>query len=176
MTPRKLTCYNKIFIAAAALLLLLGSQAEARKFVGVNPFCRTASYRRICTQMVSGAVNQHDASVNAIKSTIALAARLKVMVPTIEPAMQHLAPVSRDSIKKTCVSNFDSIVENLDVGLRAFQDGDVSTTTSYLSAAAVGDCVDAMQEFGIGADLPLSKYSARLTQRVDNCLAVILQE
>ncbi|KAG6396487.1 hypothetical protein SASPL_142638 [Salvia splendens] len=176
MTPRKLVCYNKILIAAAALLLVLGSQAEARKFVGVNPFCRTASYRRVCTQMVSGAVNQRDASVNAIKATIALADRLKSIVPTIEPGMAHLAPVSRDSIMKVCVSNFDNIVDNLGVGLRAVEEGDVSTATSYLSASTASDCVDAMLEFGIGADFPLSKYSAHLTHRVDNCLAVILQE
>lgn len=171
MGPRKLMK----LIAATLLVLLLGA-AEARRFAGVNPFCRTASYRRICTQMVSGAANQHDAAVNAVKSTMTLAERLRALVPTIEPEIAHLPPLSRDSVRESCVQNFDSVVDNLGVSLRALEAGDIATAKTYLSASASAECADAINEFGIGSELLLTKYSAHLTQRVDNCLAVILQE
>lgn len=170
----KLTSY--VLLAAAALLLLGSAQAEARKYVGVNPFCRTASYRRTCTQMVNGATNWQDAVVNAIKATRELAARLQAMVPVvIEPAIAKLEPASRDSVRETCAETYGSVVEDLDVGLSAFAAGDLGTAKTHLSAAIASECADALKEFGIGDEFVLTKYSNHLTRRVDNCLAVILQ-
>ena len=176
MVPRKLTHY--IFVAAAALLLLGAAQppqAAARKFTGVNPFCRTASYRRVCTQMVGGAANQHDATVNAIKYVKEMAQRLRSLVPSIEPAIAHLHPNSQESIRLSCVDNFDGAVYDFDTALESLEAGDIYTVKSYLSAAASQECADAMKEFGIGDDYVLTKYSAHLTQQIDNCLAVLLQ-
>ncbi|KAH6801953.1 hypothetical protein C2S51_033399 [Perilla frutescens var. frutescens] len=177
MAPRRLMNY---IMVVTATLLLLGAvqspQAEARKFAGVNPFCRTASYRRSCTQMVSGAANWHDASANAIKATIDLAKRLKGLVPTIEPAIAHLEPMSRDSIRESCADSFDNVVDDLQVSLQALEAGDIGTVKSYLSSSVAADCRDSLKEFGIGAEFPLNKYSDHLTQKVDNCLAVIMQE
>lgn len=167
---------NYLFMATAALLLLGAVQsppAEARKFIGVNPFCRTASYRRLCTQMVNGAANWHDASVNAMKSTLELAKRIKNLVPLVKPAIAHLAPISRDSIMETCVENFDDIVDDIEVSLQALEADDIGTVRSHLSAAFTTDCEDALKEFG--ADFPLSKFARHLTREVDNCLAVLMQ-
>ncbi|KAI3452697.1 hypothetical protein Pfo_009361 [Paulownia fortunei] len=173
MAPKK---FNYLFVAAATLLLLGAAQshlAEASKFVGVNPFCRTASYRRICTQMVKGAVNWHDASVNAMKTTLELAKRIKDLVPLVKPAIDHLEPKSRDSIMKTCNEDFDGIVDDIEVSLQALEADDIGTVRSHLSGALTSDCADALKEFG--ADFPLSKFAGHLTRNVDNCLAVVMQ-
>ncbi|KAL6577899.1 hypothetical protein OROMI_010227 [Orobanche minor] len=173
MAPNK---FNYLYLATAALLLLGAArspQAEARKFLGVNPFCRTASYRRICNQMVNGASSWRDASANAMISTRELAKRVRGLVPLLKPAIEHLEPITRDAIMATCVDNFDGIVDDLEVSLQALQANDLGTARSHLSGALRSDCKDAMKEFG--ADFPLNKYSRHLTIKVDNCLAVLMQ-
>ncbi|GFP97481.1 hypothetical protein PHJA_001892200 [Phtheirospermum japonicum] len=165
-----------LYLATAALVLLGAAQspqAEARKFIGVNPFCRTATYRRICTQMVNGASSWRDASANAMISARELATRVRDLVPLLKPAVAHLEPITQESIIKTCNDDFEGIVDDLEVSLQALQAGDIGTVRSHLSGALRSDCKDAMKEFG--ADFPLTKYASHLTIKVDNCLAVVMQ-
>lgn len=170
--------FNYLFAAAAAAALLLLAtqsplQAEARKFVGINQFCRTASYRRHCTQMVNGATTLEAASANAMNSTLVLAKRIRDLVPLLKPALAHLDPQSASDAMKTCNDDFDGIVEDVEVSLEAMRANDVGTVTAHLSAALRSDCEQAMKE--VGADFPLKKYAGILTRSVDNCLAVIMQ-
>lgn len=165
---------NSILIAAATAALLLVA-ADARKFIGVNPFCRTASHRLSCTEMVNGATNHHDASVNAVKSTMALAEKLKSLVPTIEPAIAQLNPKAKSTIMESCAKRFDEAIDYLKMSIEAIDAGDVYTAKTYLSAAAADYCKDAVEEFDVGKELPLIRFSRMLNLKVDNCLAVVLQ-
>ncbi|KAL7149141.1 hypothetical protein ABFS83_05G019600 [Erythranthe nasuta] len=174
MAPKK---FNYLFAAAAALILLgaawIPLQAEARRFVGVNRFCHTASYRRICTQMVNGASDWRDASNNAMLATLDLARRLKDLVPILKPALSHLDPATVEEIMKTCDNDFYNVVDDLEVSLQAFKTNDIGAVAAHLSAALRTDCQEAMK--AAGPEFPLNKYAGHLTRRVDNCLAVILQ-
>ncbi|KAL3644505.1 hypothetical protein CASFOL_009685 [Castilleja foliolosa] len=127
----------KYLFLATATLILLGSaltpQAEARIFIGFNPFCRTATYRRICTQMVNGASSFTDASANAMISAHELATRVRGLVPLLKPAVAHLEPKTQESIIATCTEDFDGIVDDLEVSLQAMKAGDIGTARSHLS-------------------------------------------
>lgn len=176
MAPNK---FNGLYLAAVALVLLIGAaqspRAAARSFINVNPFCRTANYRRVCNQMVRGATTWSEASANAMDSTRELATRLKGLVPLLKPSIAHLKPITQDSIMKTCVENFDGIVDDMEVSLQAVQAGDMGTARSHLSAAFRTDCKDAMKESGAPFPVNLNKYSKHLNIHVDNCFAVLLQ-
>ncbi|KAL3636369.1 hypothetical protein CASFOL_020916 [Castilleja foliolosa] len=165
-----------LYLATAAIILLGAAQipqAEARSFIGVNPFCRTANYRLICTKMVNGASSLRDATANAMISAHVLATRVRGLVPLLKPAVAHLQPISQESIIATCTEDFDAIVDDLEVSLQALQAGDIGTARSHLSGALRSDCKDAMKQFGV--DFPLNKYATHLKIQVDNCLAVMMQ-
>ncbi|XP_073131258.1 uncharacterized protein [Henckelia pumila] len=164
-----------LFLAAAALLLCVTQtpSAEARRLFEVNAFCRTSSHPQLCTKMVNGAKNWHDASANAMKSTLAVAKRLQSMAPLLKPAVAGLQKISRDSIMDTCIEDFDSIVSDLEVSIKALDENDKGTLLVHLSAAYNSDCEDALNEFG--ADFPMSKIAGYLAKEVDNCLAVVQQ-
>ncbi|XP_075483552.1 uncharacterized protein LOC142523705 [Primulina tabacum] len=165
-----------LFLAGAALLLLCVTQtpsAEARRLLEVNAFCRTSSHPQLCTKMVNGAKNWHDASANAMKAALTVAKRLQSMAPQLKPAVSNLLPVSRESIMSTCVEDFDTIVSDLEESIKALDENDKGTLLAHLSAAYNSDCEDALNEFG--ADFPLSKIAGYLAKEVDNCLAVVQQ-
>ncbi|KAI3467560.1 hypothetical protein Pfo_024223 [Paulownia fortunei] len=173
MVPEKL---NSLFLAVAALLLLFAGQippVEARKFIGVNPWCRTAYHRRLCTRMVKGAANWHDASVNSLRTTLELAKRLQGMVQLVKPAIADLEQKSQESIMATCIEDFDGTIDDLEKSLGSLEVRDIGTARSRLSAALSSECDQALAEFGIQS--PLGRYAKVLYKEVDNCLAVILQ-
>ncbi|PIN21112.1 hypothetical protein CDL12_06195 [Handroanthus impetiginosus] len=173
MAPIK---FNYLFLTSATLLLLFAAQcpsAEARKFIGVNPWCHTASYRRLCTRMVAGATTWQDASVNAMKSTLGLAKGLQGVVNLVKPAIASLSKTSQESIIATCIDDFEGIVDDLEKSLQSMKIQDIGTIRSRLSAALSGDCEEALSEFHIQS--PISRYAKLLHKEVDNCLAVLLQ-
>ncbi|GER51539.1 plant invertase/pectin methylesterase inhibitor [Striga asiatica] len=172
MAPNK---FNYLYLTTTLLLLVGPTQiprTEAR-FAGVNPFCRTSNYRRICTRMVNGASTQTDASVNAMQSALDLARRVRALVPLLRPAVAGLSPATQESILATCAEDFEGIADDLAVSIEALAANDVGTARSHLSGALRSDCKDAMKEFG--AEFPLNKFARHLSLQVDNCLAVLMQ-
>ncbi|KAL8035849.1 hypothetical protein ABFS82_12G119700 [Erythranthe guttata] len=169
--------FNYLFVAAAAALLLLlaaeGPTAGARSFAGVNPWCRTASHKRLCNKMVKNATNWHDASVNSLRTTLELAKRLPGMVPMVKPAISTLEIKSQKSILDSCIEDFEGRIVDMEKSLGSIQVQDIGSVMSRLSAALHGDCEEALAEFHV--DSPVAKYTKLLHKEVDNCLAVILQ-
>ncbi|KAL3835591.1 hypothetical protein ACJIZ3_010327 [Penstemon smallii] len=156
---------TSLFVTATALLLLAAAYgpttADARAFIGVNPFCRTADYRRICTKMVNGA------------TTLALAQRVQAMVPLLKPVISHLEPQSQESIMSTCNEDFDSRIDDLQESLKALEINDIGTVRTRLSAAFSSDCMEELSQFGV--ECPFFKIVEFLQKEVDNCLAVVQQ-
>ncbi|KAL2455210.1 Plant invertase/pectin methylesterase inhibitor superfamily protein [Abeliophyllum distichum] len=173
MAPKKFNYFSLFFLTLVALLLAQSTTTEARKFIGVNPFCTTASHKKLCTKMVNGATNMHDATQNAIQATLGLAKKIQSMSRLIEPAIANLEPVSQESIRSTCKESFENTIDDLETSLQALKDNDQGTLLTHLSAATSSDCDDALTEFGV--DNPLSKVSGILAKEVDNCLAVVQQ-
>ena len=157
------------------MLGLFASPAEA-KYKGINPFCRTSDYRRICNMMVRGATNWHDASRNAIESGLRAATLLQKLTPQLDQALEGIDPSTKADTVSTCKDTFDSAADNMKQALVFFDTNDVGGLNSYLSATiSISDCQDAFKE--AGADLPSSvaKVSNNLAMQVSNCLAVIQQ-
>ncbi|KZV52687.1 hypothetical protein F511_21067 [Dorcoceras hygrometricum] len=148
--------------------------AAARRFIGVNPWCRTASHKRLCTQMAKGATTWHGASANAMIATLELAKRIQSMSDRlIRPAIAFLEPQSRESISASCAEDFELAISDLEDSIKALEANDMGTLTVHLSAAYSTDCSDALAEFGV--DDPLAKVSGHYLKMVDNCLAVVRQ-
>jgi len=173
MAPKKFNYFSLFFVTLVALLIAQSTTIEAIKFIGVNQFCTTASHKKLCTKMVNGASNMHDATQNAILATLGLAKRIQSMSHLIEPAIATLEPVSQESIRSTCKDNFENIIDDLETSLQALKDNDQGTLLTHLSASASSDCDDALEEFSV--DNPLSKVTGHLAKEVDNCLAVVQQ-
>ncbi|XP_051144180.1 uncharacterized protein LOC127260492 [Andrographis paniculata] len=170
--------YRLCLVGVALIVAAMGFQAaEGRSYEGVNPFCRTASYRKLCTDMVKGAGNWHEASANAMQSALELAKKLKGMapqpqklpetVPARDPAAQ------RNQVMEICKDNLDGVVDDLESSLEALRSDDVGTVRSHLSGALRTDCQDAMRESKM--DFPFSRYLGTMKANIDNCLAVVMQ-
>ncbi|KAK4429803.1 hypothetical protein Salat_1281000 [Sesamum alatum] len=173
MAPRKL---NYLFLAMAALLLLFAAESpsvDAQTDIGVNPWCRTASAKRLCTRMVTGATNRRDASINALRSTLKHAKRLRGRIHLVRPAIAGLGKTSQDSIMASCNNNFDGTIDDLENSLRALEAEDIGPVKSRLRSAQRSECEVALSEFQVRS--PLARYSKLLSKEVSNCLAVILQ-
>ncbi|KAK2977475.1 hypothetical protein RJ640_016103 [Escallonia rubra] len=161
------------FVTTVALLLL-ANRAEAR-FRGINSFCTTADQRLLCTRMVHGATNWHDAVANAINTSLELATTVKSMLPRIGPLLTDLTPESRDSTIQTCAENFDSAVDNLKEALTYLNAGDKGSLNTYLSSVTISDCMDAFDQFSAPFPDILSKAARILDRQVNNILAVSQQ-
>ncbi|XP_073148474.1 uncharacterized protein [Henckelia pumila] len=169
--------FNSLFLCMACVLFLMAAQspsAAARRFLGVNPWCRTSSHKRLCTQMAKGAATWHDASSNAMQATLELAKRIQSMSGVlIKPAIASLEPQSRQSVLASCAEDFDIMISDLEDSIKALEVNDMGTLTVHLSAAYSTDCSDALAEFGI--EDPFAKVSGVYLKMVDNCLAVVQQ-
>jgi len=173
MAPKKFNYFSLFFLTLVALLITQSKTTEARIFIGVNQFCTTASHKRLCTKMVNGATNMHDATQNAILATLDLAKKIQSVSHLIEPAIATLEPVSQRSVRSTCADNFENTIDDLETSLQALKDNDQGTLLTHLSASTSSDCDDSLKQFGV--DNPLSKITGHLAKAVDNCLAVVQQ-
>ncbi|VFQ89955.1 unnamed protein product [Cuscuta campestris] len=176
MTPQRV-----VALPAALLLLLLlcgGANAFLPAFKPGSPvsqFCKTASSKRLCTRMVGGAANLHDATANSIRATLELAEKLRAMSGTvISAATTGLPADSKDSIVKTCDESFEDVVDDLKLSLEALKAKDNGTLMTRLSAALLSDCGDALDDFGVG--YPLKTTIKLYARYLDNTLAVVTQQ
>lgn len=157
------------------MLGFFASTIEA-KALGINPFCRTSDYRRICNIMVRGADNWHDATRNAIQSSLEVATTLQTLTPLLDTALGRVPAKSKDSTTSTCKETFDDTVDNLKQCLKFLDNNDTGSLNIHLSAAvSVTDCQDAFQEFGAALPPRVAKIAEDLSKHVSNCLAVSQQ-
>lgn len=166
-----------VAIAAALLLLCDGAHAFLPAFKPgspINKFCKTATSKRLCTRMVGGATNLHDASANAIKATLTLAKEIQSMSGAVIPAVKKLKGVTKDSILKTCHDSFENAVDDLNLSLQALDADDHGTVMIRLSAALPSDCGDALKEFGVS--FPLQNIYKFYSRYLDSTLAVVTQQ
>lgn len=155
------------------VMAMIGLFASATEAFGNNRFCKTSDYKQICNLMVKDANNWHDATRNAIQSSIDVAVTLQKMTPTLDKALGRLSGNSKDSTTSTCKETFDNTVDDLKQCLKFLDNNDTASLNIHLSAAtSVTDCQDAFQESG--AELPprVAKITEELSKYVSNCLAV----
>lgn len=136
----------------------------------VNEFCRTADHKDLCTRMVRGATNLHDATRNAVDSALNIALKLQQMYPMLEPALNNLPPKTKQSVLDTCRDNFDNIVDDLKKGIEFVDKNDLPSLNVHLSALTSSDCSDAFD--GSLMPQPIADRITMMTQAADNCLAV----
>lgn len=136
----------------------------------VNEFCRTADHKELCTRMVRGATNLHDATRNAVESALNIALKLQQMYPMLEPALKNLPPKTKNSVLDTCRQNFDTIVDDLKTGIDYVDKNDLASLNVHLSAVTSSDCSDAFD--GSLMPQPVADRITMMTQAADNCLAV----
>lgn len=161
-------------VAAVTILLFLAGSTEAR-FKGINEFCRTSDTRLLCTAMVQGAANWHDAVLNAINSALHVADQMDKMIPAVEPTLVELPLISRKSTVESCKDNFDSAVDNLKRALKFLEQNDKGSLNIYLSAVSTTDCVDAFQQFRTPFPAAIGKVAKQLDKQISVCLAVSQQ-
>ena len=175
MGSRRSPSFSLVFVATATLLLLLSAQSTDARFRGINQFCRTSDHRLLCTAMVNGAQNWHEAVFNAIHSTLAIATRMKRLLPTVGPALTDLPVESRDSTLQACQSNFGDAVDNLMQALTFLEAKDTGSLNSYLSAVSISDCLDGFDMLGASFPSPVAKIARLMNRQVNECLAVSQQ-
>nr|GMD24656.1 polygalacturonase At1g48100 [Ipomoea batatas] len=175
MTTQKVIA---LVAVAAVLLLCHGADAFLPAFIPgskINPFCQTATSKRLCTRMVGGASTLHDASANAIKATLKLAKEIESMsVGAVIPAVAKLKGVTKDSILETCHDSFENAVDDLNISLQALDADDHMAVMTRLSAALPSDCGDALKEFGVS--FPLQNIVKFYARYLDSALAVVSQQ
>ncbi|KAG8383199.1 hypothetical protein BUALT_Bualt05G0159700 [Buddleja alternifolia] len=162
--------FNYLFLATAAVVLIAASNspfAAARSYIGVNQFCRTSDYRRICTKMVKNATTWQEASLNAVTATLELAKRIQAVAPLMKPVLD-------EKLMKTCQDQIDSQVEDIETSFNALKRNDTASIHTRLGAALSNEsCQDTVKESGV--EFPLAKAFGYLSRHVDNSLAVVLQ-
>ncbi|KAK1403286.1 PMEI domain-containing protein [Heracleum sosnowskyi] len=136
----------------------------------VNEFCRTADHKELCTRMVRGATNLHDATKNAVESALNIALKLQQMYTMLEPALKNVPPKTKKSVLETCRQNFDNIVDDLKTGLDYIDKNDLPSLNVHLSAVTSSDCSDAFD--GALMPRPVADRITMMTDAADNCLAV----
>lgn len=165
-----------ILCLAMVMLGLFASPTEA-KFKGINPFCRTSDFRRVCNVMVAGATNLHDATKNALQSAHRAGTVLQKTLPEIEQGLEGVDASTKDDTVSTCKDTFDAVVDNVKQALQYFEANDIASVNTYLSAAtSVTDCQDAFKE--VGAEFPpnVAKLTKNVDMQISNCLAVTQQK
>ncbi|KAL2510261.1 uncharacterized protein Fot_33908 [Forsythia ovata] len=173
---QKMFNYFSLLFLAMACLPLLAQSTQAQQPGPVNEFCKTASHKELCTKMVNGAKNLHDASKNAMESTLIAAKKLQSMTKLIGPTLSAMRPITKDSILSTCQENFDNAVDDLETSLQSLENKDEGTLLTHLSAATASDCSDAFAEMGAKLPPPLSSHVDYVFKLVSNCLAVVEQK
>lgn len=164
-----------IFCLVMVMLGLFASPTEA-KYKGINPFCRTSDYRRMCNVMVRGATNWHDATRNAIQSALRASMVLQKLTPQLDQALEGVDPATKAETVSTCKDIFDGAVDNMKQALVYFDTNDMGGLNSYLSAAVgIDDCQDAFKQAGAALPPAVTKISNNLAMQVSNCLAVTQQ-
>ncbi|KAK1381500.1 Pectinesterase inhibitor-like [Heracleum sosnowskyi] len=172
--------YQNLTVAclAIAMLGLFASTTEAKAVsvnqkVGLNRFCRTSDYKRVCNTMVKDAKNWHDATRNAIQSSLQVATGLQGMSPLLDSALARVSANSKASTTITCKETFDDTVDSLKQCLKFLDNNDTGSLNAHLSAAVhISDCQDAFEEFGASLPPRVSKTAEILSRQVSNCLAV----
>lgn len=152
---------------------MLGPFSSTTEAKVVNQFCRTSDYKRICNTMVKGAKNWHEATRNAIESSIQVATGLQKLTPLLDTALVRVPANSKASTTTTCKETFDDTVDTLNQCLKYLDNNDTGSLNIHLSAAVhISDCQDAFDEFGASLPPRVSKIAANLSKQVSNCLAV----
>ncbi|KAL3501156.1 hypothetical protein ACH5RR_035605 [Cinchona calisaya] len=170
-----MTNYNSfsMLFLAIVTLCLVSQNAEAQA-PGINQFCKTSNSKRLCTRMVNGATNLHDASTNAIKVAIDVATRIQNLAPTIVQAASGLEPNMKRQLVDSCEESFSNSIEDLNLSIELFNQGDMGGVGTRLSAAFDNDCADSLKEQGVIVPT-MVRLNAHFAKVMDNTLAVVFQ-
>ncbi|XP_027152625.1 uncharacterized protein LOC113752757 [Coffea eugenioides] len=166
--------YNSFSLLSLAIVTLLLASQNADALIPVNQFCKTATYKILCTRMVHGATNLQDASASAIKVAIHVANKIRALTPVVVQAASDLDPTMKSQIVDTCKESFENTIEDLNLSLDLLRQGDMGGVGTRLSAAFDSDCLDALKEQGVAVPSLVRIYS-RFEKVMDNSLAVAFQ-
>lgn len=171
----KMANYNSfsLLLLAIVTLLIISQNANAEN-VGINQFCKTATHKRLCTKMVNGATNLHDASVNAIKVAIYVANKIKTLTPAVVQATSDFDANLKTQLVDLCGESFSDTIEDLTLSLELLNQGDLGGVGTRLSAAFDSECIDSLKEQGVTVP-SLLKINANFEKIMDNTLAVVFQ-
>ncbi|CAA3002114.1 pectinesterase inhibitor-like [Olea europaea subsp. europaea] len=136
----------------------------------VYEFYKTTSHKELCTEMLNGSKNMHDASKNAMENTLVGAKKLQSMSNLIPPALSTMRATTQESILTTCQDNLDNTVNDLEVGLESFEKKDQRTLLMHLSAATISDCTDVFTKMSADALPALSTEMDYVFKLVSNCV------
>ncbi|KAL2559827.1 uncharacterized protein Fot_04566 [Forsythia ovata] len=164
---------NSLSFLLLAIIVSVSVHGVVSTRLQVSPFCRTSRTKGLCSTMVNGATNWHDAIGNAISETLSLAKELQSKNGLIAPAIANLSPAAKKSLQGTCKESFQTVIDMLKEGQVALAAGDNGTLQTKLSAALDTDCDDELSNFG--ATFPLANMAKELTKKVSVCLAITAQ-
>lgn len=167
--------YNSFSLLLLAIVTLLLASQNADAQIPVNQFCKTATYKILCSRMVHGATNLQDASDRAIKVAVHLANKIQSLIPQVIQAASQLEPTMKSQIVDTCKESFENTVEDLNLSLQLLQQGDMGGVGTRLSAAFDSDCLDALKEQGVAIPSLLRVKYSKFERVMDNALAVAFQ-
>jgi pectinesterase inhibitor-like protein len=172
----KFSPFSLLFLAIFALFLSHNAEAKHKNQRGINPICKSVPNMRLCSVIVNGATNAHDAAINAIHAAIKTSKRIQTMTPLIAKAATNLGPAARDALVKSCSEDFEDTVGELETGIRYISRGDMSGADSYLSGAVstTSDCRDAVTEQG-STVLALDKIIDHFNEVMDATLTLVHQ-
>ncbi|KAL3819262.1 hypothetical protein ACJIZ3_005167 [Penstemon smallii] len=149
-------------VALLATTIVLSSAAP------INPFCKSAVDKVLCTQLVNNANNWPAAMTNALNAVLQKAKAAKPIADTIGSKLpSQLQPQLKKSIGATCHEMYGTIIYNLEQCLGFVKKDTGSSLKTCLSAISFSECVDEMEEFEV--DLPEKDTGSSLK----TCLSAI---
>ncbi|KAL2519582.1 PMEI domain-containing protein [Abeliophyllum distichum] len=159
--------FSLALVATAVVLFAATANSQA------TDHCAVAADKALCVALVKGAKTWPEAMTNALQATLQKANVAKSVVDGIPKKLSpSLEPQSKESIKKTCLDAYQSIIDNSKECLGYVKSGDpFSSLKTYLSSIGYTDCVDGLNDFG--ESLPeVSQFSTDMRKFANTLLAI----
>lgn len=116
-----------------------------------NPICKVTHNVSLCENIVGGATNARDATLNAVQAAATTnRGNQEKLTPLIEQAAAEakLPPAEKDALVKLCADNFKLTTSDLETSIIFIGRGDPRGASSFLRGAlnATNDCRDAVHQ------------------------------
>ncbi|CAI9756296.1 unnamed protein product [Fraxinus pennsylvanica] len=161
--------FNSLSFLLLAIMASVFTQHAFATSLDTSSFCKYLKDKDLCSTMIDGATNWHDAIGNAINATLSVANELQSKSGFVAASIANLPP----STKETCKESFQTTTDMLHEALDHLAAGDNGSLHTKLSAALDVECADELSNLGVAS--PISNMVEDLHKKVSVCLAIMTQ-
>ncbi|CAI9092969.1 OLC1v1028355C1 [Oldenlandia corymbosa var. corymbosa] len=161
--------FSMLFLTIS--LILVGSKTGTAQ-PGISPFCQTADNKQLCTRVVNGATNQHDAAVNAVTEALTVAKQIQELTPEVVQSTVGLDPNTKTELVQDCTESFANTIDDLNLAVESLNKGDLGSAGTRLSASYDSACAESLKERGIHI-FSMDKLNDNFGKLMDTAMAVL---